>query len=63
MKIAIVGGGVAGLTTALQLKKNNLRNSDLTIIADSYDDLVSHVAAGIFRIGNDYSGPSEEITR
>lgn len=64
MKIVIVGGGVVGLTTALQLNKNScFKNSDITVVAESYDELVSYVAAGIFRVGNDYSGPTKSITR
>lgn len=64
MKVVIVGGGVVGLTTALQLKKNYyFANSDINIVSESYDDLVSYVAAGIFRIGDDYSGPTKNITR
>lgn len=62
MKIAIVGGGVIGLTTALQLKRE-LRNAEITIFASSFEKTVSHVAAGIFRVGTSYSGPTEEITR
>lgn len=62
MKIAVVGGGVVGLTTALELQRE-LRNSSLTVIADSYSNTTSHVAAGIFRVSDSYSGPTEEITK
>ncbi|XP_043272632.1 D-aspartate oxidase [Venturia canescens] len=62
MKIAIVGGGAVGITTALQLK-DEFRNSDITVHAASFDDTTSHVAAGIFRVGTSYSGPTEELTR
>lgn len=62
MKIAIVGGGVVGITTALQLKEE-FRNCDVTVHAASFDDTTSHVAAGIFRVGTGFSGPSEQITR
>ncbi|XP_017880164.1 D-aspartate oxidase [Ceratina calcarata] len=62
MKVAVVGGGIIGLTTALQLK-NELRNVELTIFASDFDDTVSHVAAGLFRIGSSYSGPTEQVTR
>lgn len=49
MKIGIVGSGVIGLTTALELQKE-YRNASISIIADKfYKDTVSHVAAGIFR--------------
>ncbi|OAD53832.1 D-aspartate oxidase [Eufriesea mexicana] len=62
MKVAIVGGGIIGLTTALQLKRE-LRNAEITIFATDFDNTVSHVAAGIFRVSSSYSGPTEEITR
>lgn len=62
MKIAVVGGGVVGLTTALQIQ-NELHNADITVIASSFDNTVSHVAAGIFRVGSSYSGPNEILTR
>lgn len=62
MKVAVVGGGIVGLTTALKLN-SELRNSNITVLAESYDDLVSYVAAGLFRVGHTYSGPTEEITQ
>lgn len=62
MKVAIVGGGVIGLTTALQLKQE-LRNAEITIFASNFENTVSHVAAGVFRVGTSYSGPTEQITR
>ncbi|XP_048513609.1 D-aspartate oxidase isoform X2 [Athalia rosae] len=62
MRIAVIGGGIVGLTTSLKLREE-LRNSNITIFADSFDDTTSHVAAGLFRIGNSFSGPTEELTR
>lgn len=62
MKVAIVGGGVVGLTTALQLQ-HELRNAEITVFASDFEHTVSHVAAGIFRVGSSYSGPTEQITR
>ncbi|KZC10767.1 PREDICTED: D-aspartate oxidase [Dufourea novaeangliae] len=62
MKVAIVGGGVVGLTTALQLQRE-LRNAEVCVFASDFDRTVSHVAAGIFRVGSSYSGPTEQITR
>lgn len=58
----MVGGGIIGLTTALQLK-SELRNAEVTVFASDFDNTVSHVAAGIFRVGSSYSGPTEQITR
>ncbi|XP_003402118.1 D-aspartate oxidase [Bombus terrestris] len=62
MKVAVIGGGIIGLTTALQLTRE-LRNSEITVFASDFNNTVSHVAAGIFRVGSSYSGPTEEITR
>ncbi|XP_033231196.1 D-aspartate oxidase [Belonocnema kinseyi] len=61
MKVAIVGGGIVGLSTALNLK-NEFRDSKITIIASSFEDTTSHVAAGIFRVASSFSGPTDEIT-
>lgn len=63
MHIGILGSGVIGLTTALELQ-NEYRNAQITIIADKfYNDTVSYVAAGIFRPGTAFTGPTEEITK
>lgn len=62
MKVAVVGGGVVGLTTTLLLQQE-LRNAEITVLASDFDDIVSYVAAGIFRISASYSGPTEQITR
>lgn len=63
LKIGVVGAGVIGVTTAIELQKR-FRNAKIEIIADKfYDDTVSHVAAGIFRPGTSFSGPTEEITQ
>lgn len=49
MKIGVVGSGIVGLTTALELQKE-YRNAQISIIADRFNkDTVSYVAAGIFR--------------
>lgn len=63
LKIGVVGAGVIGLTTALELQKE-YRNADIDIIADKfYEDITSYVAAGIFRPSTSFSGPNEDITR
>lgn len=63
MKIAVVGAGVCGLTTALELQ-NEYPNATISIHADKfYKDTTSYVAAGIFRPGTSFSGATEEITR
>lgn len=51
MKIAVIGSGVVGLTTALELQ-DEYRNATVTIIAHKfYKETTSFVAAGIFRPG------------
>lgn len=62
LNIAVVGAGVVGVTTALELKKQ-FRNAKIAIIADKfYEDTTSYVAAGLFRPGTSFTGPNEEIT-
>lgn len=63
MRIGVLGAGVVGLTTALEVQAE-YRNASISIIADKFEkDTVSYVAAGIFRPGTSFSGPTEEITR
>ncbi|RLU14965.1 hypothetical protein DMN91_012852 [Ooceraea biroi] len=63
MKIAVVGGGVIGLTTAFRLQYEFMRNAEITVFAESFDNIVSYTAAGIFRVGTSYCGASETNTR
>lgn len=52
MRIAVIGSGIVGLTTALELQ-DEYRNASITIIADKFfKDTTSFIAAGIFRPGN-----------
>ncbi|XP_022908919.1 D-aspartate oxidase [Onthophagus taurus] len=63
MKVAIVGAGVVGLTTAVELQKE-VKGIDVTIFADKfYKDTTSYVAAGLFRPGTSFAGPTQEITK
>uniref|UniRef100_A0A182K7B5 FAD dependent oxidoreductase domain-containing protein n=3 Tax=Pyretophorus TaxID=44537 RepID=A0A182K7B5_9DIPT len=63
MNICVVGAGVVGLTTALELQRE-MRNANVTILSDRFEqDTCSDVAAGLFRPGTSFSGPTEEITR
>lgn len=63
MRIVVVGGGIVGLTTAGFVQAGFFRNADITVLASNFDDTVSHVAAGLFRVGASFCGPSEAITR
>lgn len=63
MSFAVLGAGVVGLSTALELQ-DKYPNARVTIIANKFGvDTTSDVAAGIFRPGPSFSGPSEAITR
>ncbi|XP_058461565.1 D-aspartate oxidase [Malaya genurostris] len=63
MDLCVIGAGVVGLTTALELQRE-FRNANITIVADRFEqDTCSDVAAGLFRPGTSFCGPTEEITR
>ncbi|XP_050326369.1 D-aspartate oxidase [Bactrocera neohumeralis] len=63
MHFGILGSGVVGLTTALELQQN-YPNAQITILADRFnEETTSHVAAGIFRPGTSFAGPTREITQ
>lgn len=63
LNIAVVGAGVVGLTTAFELKQY-FRNAAIDIIAENVNvDTTSAVAAGLFRPGPSFCGPTVEITR
>lgn len=56
MHFGILGAGVIGLSTGLELQKQ-FPNSQITIIADKFnEETLSFGAAGIFRPGSSYSG-------
>ena len=47
--IAVIGAGVVGLTTAINIQKL-LPNSSITLIADKFtSETTSHGAGGLFR--------------
>lgn len=61
--IAIIGAGVVGLTVA-KLVQEQFVGAKVTVIAEKfYEDTTSHVAAGIFRPGTSFKGPTVEITK
>lgn len=63
MSFAVLGAGVCGLSTALELQEK-YPNAKVCLIADKFGrDTTSDVAAGIFRPGPSFSGPNEIITR
>lgn len=63
MSFAVIGAGIVGLSTALELQ-NQYPNCRISIFAEKFGhDTTSDVAAGIFRPGPSFSGPDEMITR
>lgn len=63
MSFAVIGAGVVGLSTALELQ-NRYPNSPVSVFAEKFGpNTTSDVAAGIFRPGTSFSGPDETITR
>uniref|UniRef100_A0A8D9AUD4 D-aspartate oxidase n=1 Tax=Cacopsylla melanoneura TaxID=428564 RepID=A0A8D9AUD4_9HEMI len=62
LKLCIIGAGVVGLNTALELQAV-YPSCNLTIIAKEFTiNTTSHGAAGIFRPGISFSGPTDEVT-
>lgn len=62
MHFGVIGAGVVGLTTALELQKE-FPTAQITILADKFGvETTSDVAAGIFRPSPSFSGPSHETT-
>lgn len=62
MHFVVVGAGVVGLTTALELQKE-FPTANITIFADRFGiETTTDVAAGIFRPSPSFSGPTPAIT-
>ncbi|XP_066992234.1 D-aspartate oxidase [Anabrus simplex] len=62
LHIGILGAGIVGMTTALELQRE-FPKAHLTIIADSFNqNTTSHGAAGIFRPSTNFCGPTEKVT-
>lgn len=62
LRIGVLGAGVVGLTTALQLQET-FRQAKVDVIADKFNtDTTSYVAAGIFRPGTSFCGPDDATT-
>lgn len=63
MHFTVLGAGVVGLATALELQ-TNFPDAQVTIVADKFGvETTSDVAAGIFRPSTSFTGPTEQITR
>jgi len=63
MHFGVLGSGIIGLTTALELQKE-FPTARVSVIADRFnEDTVSYVAAGIFRPGTSFMGPTQKITQ
>lgn len=62
MKFCVIGAGVQGLTTALELQAE-FGNAEVTILAEKFlQDTTSDVAAGIFRPTVNFPGESWEVS-
>lgn len=62
-RVAVVGAGVVGLTVA-RLVQQYLKNANVTVIADKFQqDTTSFVAAGFFRPGLSFKGPTKDVTQ
>jgi len=62
-KVGILGAGVVGLNTAIQLQKE-FPTLDVTIIAEKFNqETTSDGAAGLFRPSPSFSGPNVDITK
>lgn len=63
LNIGVLGAGVVGLTTAIELKKE-FPNAKISVLAEKFaQDTTSDGAAGLFRPGTSFYGPNIDITR
>ncbi|RZF48265.1 hypothetical protein LSTR_LSTR006232 [Laodelphax striatellus] len=62
-KVCVVGAGVVGLTSALEIQ-NTFPSAEVCLTADKFNkDTTSDGAAGLFRPGNSFCGASVEVTK
>lgn len=63
LSVGVLGAGVVGLTTALEVLFN-FPSAHVTVIADKFnEDTTSDGAAGIFRPGTSFCGPTLDLTK
>lgn len=63
MNVAVLGAGVVGLSVA-KIFQDKFPEAQMTVLADKFEqETVSCVAAGIFRPGTSFKGPTKEITK
>ncbi|ODM88095.1 D-aspartate oxidase [Orchesella cincta] len=63
MKIGILGAGIVGVNTALQVQ-NEFPNAQISVIAEGFgNETLSSGAAGIFRPGTSFSAGNDEVTQ
>lgn len=63
MKIGVIGAGIVGLTTALELQ-NQFPNATITIVADKFgDETSSYSIPGLFKPTTSFNGPNEQLTK
>uniref|UniRef100_A0A1B6ES01 FAD dependent oxidoreductase domain-containing protein n=1 Tax=Cuerna arida TaxID=1464854 RepID=A0A1B6ES01_9HEMI len=62
LRVGVLGAGIVGVTSALQVQAV-YPSASVTVVADKFNqDTTSDGAAGIFRPGTSFSGPTPEIT-
>lgn len=63
LSVGVLGAGVVGLTSALEVL-STFPSAHVTIMADKFnEETTSDGAAGIFRPGTSFSGPTLDITK
>lgn len=63
MKVGILGAGIVGVNTALQVQKE-FPSAEITILAEGYgNETLSSGAAGIFRPGTNFSAGNADLTQ
>lgn len=63
MKIGILGAGIIGVHTALQVQRE-FPNADIRVISEGFgNETLSSGAAGIFRPGTSFSAGDERLTQ
>lgn len=63
LEIAVVGAGVIGVTTALEIQEN-FPNAKITLLDDRFNETtLSYSPAGIFRPSPQFGGKPENVVK
>ena len=64
MRVGVLGGGIVGVHTALELQRELGPSLPLTLLADKFnEETTGDGAAGFFFPASYFMGPSYEVTR